>query len=164
MIYKCGNKYPYTDDNLRRDRPRVSFPARINDTVRVRYGMVPVSIPPQPAPTPGKKYRLSDTLTDGALTWVEYDVPLEQQYEAAQAECKRRILEVVSTTMQINMAAASAAGLLTEDQKAAYINGLGWIQSMRETWRQLVDDGLDVYDDMNWPLCPDDAAEFANQF
>lgn len=164
MTYKNGNRYPYTDDDLRRDNPRVSFPARLSDAIRARYGMEPVAIPPKPEPTPGKYHRLSDTLTDGALTWVEYDIPLDQQYEAAQAECKRRILEVVSTTMQINMAAASAANLLTPEQTAAYISGLGWIQSMRATWRQIVDDGLDVYDDANWPQCPDDAATFASNF
>ena len=163
MTYQNGTTYPYTDRDLRRDNPGVSFPP-LTDEIRAEYGMTPVTTPPRPEPIPGKTHVLSSQPVNGALEWIEVGIPEQQLLDAAQAECKRRILEVVSTTMQINMAAASAAGLLTEAQSVAYTEGLLWIASMRATWRQIVDDGIDVYDDANWPECPTSAVEFANNF
>jgi hypothetical protein len=82
----------------------------------------------------------------------------------ARAECRRRIFAVVDEMAQINLAAASAAGLLSEAQRGAYISGLGWIQLMRGTWPGLVDTGGDLSDDANWPVVPDEAAALVSAF
>lgn len=164
MTYQNGDKYPYTDQDLRTENPTVSFPKVLTDELRAEYGMTPVAVPDQPEEKPGKRYRLSDTPVDGVLEWIECDIPLEERMSEAQRECKRRILAVASTTKQLNMAAAVAAGLLDDTGKGLYTQGLLWIASMRQTWHNLAEQGADVYDDANWPECPEAVIEFANNF
>jgi hypothetical protein len=84
--------------------------------------------------------------------------------QAGKAECRRRIFAVVDEMAQINLAAASGAGLLDAEQMAAYIAGLGWITQMRGTWPGLVDTGADLSDDANWPAVPDGAAALVAAF
>jgi hypothetical protein len=50
---------------------------------------------------------------------------------ARKAECRARILAVADSTVQINLAAAAAAGLLKGRQMTAYRASLGWIADMR---------------------------------
>ena len=84
--------------------------------------------------------------------------------KAGKAECRRRIFAVVDEMAQINLAAASGAGLLDAEQMAAYVAGLGWITQMRGTWPGLVDAGADLTDDANWPTVPDGAAALVSAF
>lgn len=93
---------------------------------------------------------------------------LTQEQDAAQdvgrLECRRRIFAVVDEMAQINLAAASGAGLLTAEQMAAYVAGLLWIQQMRGAWAGLVASGADLSDDANWPAIPAGAATLAATF
>jgi hypothetical protein len=93
---------------------------------------------------------------------------LVQEHDAAKdagrLECRRRIFAVVDEMAQINLAAASGAGLLDAEQMAAYVAGLGWITQMRGTWPGLVDAGADLSDDANWPAVPDGAAALVSAF
>lgn len=72
---------------------------------------------------------------------------------AAKAECRRRIFEVVDQTAQMNLSAAAAAGVLTDEQLATYREGLRWIHSMRAAQA-----------DQNWPDVPAGVAELAAEF
>jgi hypothetical protein len=61
---------------------------------------------------------------------------------ARKSECRARIFAVVDQTAQMNLAAAAAAGALTEEQMTIYRSGLSWIHAMRaacaeETWPDL---------------------------
>lgn len=61
---------------------------------------------------------------------------------ARKADCRARIFAVVDQTAQMNLAAAAAAGALTEEQMTVYRSGLSWIHAMRaacaeETWPDL---------------------------
>jgi hypothetical protein len=77
---------------------------------------------------------------------------LESRQVSAKAECRRRILDLVDETAQINLAAAAAADKLTAGQLATYDAGLDWIMSLRATWPTLAaDTDADIYDDANWP-------------
>ena len=84
--------------------------------------------------------------------------------EAAKLECRRRILAVCDETAQVNLAAAVAAGLLSEADLNAYRAGLAWVADMRGTWAKLAEDGVDLLDDANWPAVPDGVQEIASQF
>lgn len=77
---------------------------------------------------------------------------LAMRQEQAKAECRKRILDLVDETAQINLAAAAAADKLTAGQLAVYDAGLDWIMSLRATWPTLAADAdADIYDDANWP-------------
>lgn len=70
----------------------------------------------------------------------------------AKEECQRRIYAVVDRTAQINLAAAAAAGVLTNIQMAIYREGLQWIRSMRATWPDLAEDERKTITlDHHWP-------------
>lgn len=84
--------------------------------------------------------------------------------EAARAECRRRILAVCDETAQINLAAAVAAGAITDDDLDTYRAGLAWVDAMRATWEGLAEAGADIGDDANWPAVPDGVAELAARF
>lgn len=75
--------------------------------------------------------------------------------QAAKAECRRRILSVMDATAQINLAAAAAAGDLSDSELAVYREALGWIGQMRATWRPMAEAGEDPADDAGWPARPD---------
>jgi hypothetical protein len=77
---------------------------------------------------------------------------LENRQASAKAECRRRILDLVDETAQINLAAAAGAEVLTAEQLTVYRTGLSWIMSLRATWPTLAADAdADIYDDANWP-------------
>ena len=86
-----------------------------------------------------------------ALTPTPEEVLANRQSQA-RAECRRRILDLVDETAQINLAAAAGADTLTADQLTVYKAGLAWIMSLRSTWPTLAADAdADIYDDANWP-------------
>lgn len=73
--------------------------------------------------------------------------------EARKAECRTRIFAVVDQTAQMNLAAAAAAGALTEAQMGVYRAGLSWIHAMRA-----------AQVDGNWPDVPPGVQELADAF
>jgi hypothetical protein len=86
-----------------------------------------------------------------AITPTPEDL-LAMRQDQAKAECRRRILDLVDETAQINLAAAAAAEVLTAEQLTTYKAGLAWIMSLRSTWPTLAADAdADLYDDANWP-------------
>ena len=89
---------------------------------------------------------------------------LQAAKEAARSECRRRILDVVDETAQINLAAAVAAGLLSEEELSIYRAGLGWVAQMRAAWAAMAEAGQDPAEDANWPAVPPGAAELAARF
>ncbi|WP_412509856.1 hypothetical protein, partial [Roseovarius sp. SYSU LYC5161] len=52
---------------------------------------------------------------------------------AVKAACRRRILDVLPETAQINLAAAVAAGRLSDADLSVYQAGLAWVDDMRAT-------------------------------
>lgn len=72
---------------------------------------------------------------------------------ARKAECRARIFAVVDQTAQMNLAAAAAAGALTEAQMGVYRVGLSWIHAMRA-----------AQVDGNWPDVPAGVQELADAF
>jgi hypothetical protein len=99
-----------------------------------------------------KKY-LNNVLVDMTPEEIAARVPtLEERQAQAKAECRRRILDLVDETAQINLAAAAGAEVLTSEQLTTYKAGLAWIMSLRSTWPTLAADAdADIYDDANWP-------------
>jgi hypothetical protein len=167
-MYHKDNK-PYTDADLRRDLASgenavTILPKVLTDEIRAAHGMYPVEYLPKPEPLPAKRIVQAKEIIDGSIGWEYEDIPLEERMSEAQRECKRRILAVASTTKQLNMAAAVAAGLLDDTGKGLYTQGLLWIASMRQTWHNLAEQGADVYSDSNWPECPAEVVEFAKAF
>jgi hypothetical protein len=89
---------------------------------------------------------------DGSVFSPPGPPSLDARQDIARAECKRRILDLVDETAQINLAAAAAAEVLTAEQLTTYKAGLAWIMSLRATWPTLAADAdADIYDDANWP-------------
>lgn len=90
---------------------------------------------------------------------------LESRQASAKAECRRRILDLVDETAQINLAAAAGADTLTAEQLTVYKAGLSWIMSMRSTWPTLAADvNADIYDDANWPQPTQAMRDLADAF
>jgi len=84
--------------------------------------------------------------------------------ELIKAECRRRIYAEASAETQMNMATAGAfissktASARTEKEKTVLTGietSLSWVAEMRANIAKLVSDSdLDIYDDVNWPECP----------
>jgi hypothetical protein len=90
---------------------------------------------------------------------------LAMRQEWAKAECRKRILDLVDETAQINLAADAAAEVLTTEQLTTYKAGLAWIKSMRATWHTLAADvDADIYDDANWPQPTQAMRDLADAF
>ena len=89
---------------------------------------------------------------------------LRAREDAARAECRRRIVAVVPETSQMNVAAAAAAGILSEAQMQVYRAGLAWISAMRNAWPDLAAQGVDLFDDDNWPAVPEGIEALAEAF
>jgi len=69
-----------------------------------------------------------------------------------KAECQRRIYAVVDQIAQVNLAAAAAGLVLTEEQMAVYRAGLAWIASMRTVCGSLIAASDRTFsDDRHWP-------------
>lgn len=88
--------FPYTDFDLKRDNPNVSFPADLDDQVRAEYGMVPVV----EIEVPNSKVSTGSTaeLIEGVWTQVHVleDRPLEDMMAAKKAAINAK-LETVLT-------------------------------------------------------------------
>jgi len=92
--------------------------------------------------------------------------------QAAQArassiktECKARILAVCNEVVQINLAAAAAAGRLSPDQQAAFGAGLQWIEDMRAACAaRIADTATDPSERADWPPVPVGVAELTQAF
>ena len=70
-----------------------------------------------------------------------------------KSDCRTQILAVISSTAQLNLAAAAASGILNLEQMASYRTALGWIAAMREACTT-----------GNWPPVPADIVTLAKQF
>lgn len=82
-----------------------------------------------------------------------------------KAECRRRILTVVNETAQINLAAAAAGGDLSEEDMAAYRQGLRWIASMRDACRALIGSADETFrDDNHWPPAAAQVVDLSGRF
>lgn len=69
-----------------------------------------------------------------------------------------RILSHASQGTQMNMAAAAAAGILDDDQLAAFREGLQWVAAVRLKGKELIQNGVADYEnDEHWPE-PSEAA------
>ncbi|WP_150522773.1 hypothetical protein [Roseibium sediminis] len=85
--------------------------------------------------------------------------------EAVKLQIAQRITSVASASTQMNLTAAHSAGLLTPEQQAAYLAGLGWIAATRQRGKELVAaHDPDFAEDEKWPLLPDGVAELAALF
>ena len=61
---------------------------------------------------------------------------------------------------QINMTAMAAAGLLNDEQKQAFVDGLLWLKSARElAVRARTDLSIDVTNESVWPKLPEATQE-----
>jgi hypothetical protein len=167
--------FPYSLAQLRKGNPQTSFPKKLPDAMAASFGVYPVAVADRPAQQAGAVVERDAAPLLIAGEWVlgwsqraksetELAADLAARRDAGRLECRRRIFEVVDEMAQINLAAAAGAGLLTEEQRAAYISGLGWITQMRGTWPDLVDTGADLSDDANWPAVPDGAAALVAAF
>lgn len=84
---------------------------------------------------------------------------------AVKADCRRRILAVADLYAQVNVASRIAAGLLTDDEKAAYGRVLDWIAEMRAVSDRLeADTGARFADDAAWPAPPAEAVALMARF
>ena len=91
--------------------------------------------------------------------------PTPPTADEIKAECGRRIYAVASQAAQTNMAAARAAGVLTEEQNAAFLSGLQWIAAMRGAAGKLVAASDATYkNDSHWPACPQAVIDLADAF
>ena len=70
-----------------------------------------------------------------------------------KADCRSRILAVMDATVQINLSAAAAAGVLDPEDMATYRDALGWIAAMRAACPSGA-----------WPGLPDGVADLASRF
>ena len=83
---------------------------------------------------------------------------------AAKAECARRINAVADIVTQTNLLAASQTGQLSEAEQATFLAGHQWIRAMQAAWPVLVETGVDIHDDANWPTVPAGAVELAEAY
>ena len=87
-----------------------------------------------------------------------------QRRKLARDTCRRRIIEMVSETKQMNITAAASAGMLSGGQHAGHAAMTGWIGSMRAAWGPLADTQVDLSDDSNWPDAPATLIAFVSEF
>ncbi len=66
----------------------------------------------------------------------------ELRSHTLKINCQARILTVFDQISQTNLAAAFAAGRMTEDDADAYNDLLDWIKSMRLKCRALINEGF----------------------
>lgn len=108
------------------------------------------------------------TAIDFSLMKTAEDKAAEAQaahVAAAKVETTRRIDAVAKPHTRENMIGASAAGVLTAEQQAAYIASVQWIADMRAACQAIIaDPALDMHDDANWPECPAEVITLAEQF
>ena len=90
---------------------------------------------------------------------------LADRVEQAKSQCRVRIVAVADETAQLNIAAAASAGLLTEEQKAAWGVALQWVSDMRAAWMPIAEDfDADIMADESWPAVPAGVAELGAAF
>ena len=106
------------------------------------------------------------TLTDGVITgeYIVIALSTEERIEVAKAQATQRIYTVVDQTAQMNLASAAAAGLLSASDMTTYTEGLVWVAGMRQAWKDIVAQGLDPTDDLNWPSVPVAVQELAQRY
>jgi hypothetical protein len=175
--YMPGKAFPYTAESLLNDHTNVQVADgkvtrqvfEMVGAVLVRSETLPVLTPTQVAERPSYPTKQADGTW--LLEWRVREMTTEELEAAASAklekyanECRRRILSVADETAQMNMASAAAAGLLSNEQQAAFVNALLWVSAMRGTWRGLAETDADLSDDANWPDLPVGVAELAAAF
>lgn len=89
----------------------------------------------------------------------------QRRLSEARIACQKRIYAVADLHAQMNIGAASGAGLLSTAQMDAWRAGLAWVAQMRAAWRPLADDtSKDINSDDSWPKCPQATIELAAAF
>ena len=107
------------------------------------------------------RYQSGDDLKDRIYTVLD-QVGFVQR---VRDEVGRRILDHASTGTQMNMAAAAAAGLFTEDELNAFKEGLMWVAAVRAKGAELAQSGVvDYANDEHWPEPTDAAQALADRF
>lgn len=86
-----------------------------------------------------------------------------ERVAAAKAECRRRILAVADETAQLNMTAASAAGLLSVQDRVTFAAALVWVAAMRAACAAAAA-APDCTDDALWPAVPDGVADLSDRY
>lgn len=86
-----------------------------------------------------------------------------ERVAAAKAECRRRILAVANETAQLNLTAASAAGLLAPADRATFAAALAWVAAMRAACGAAAN-APDPAEDALWPAVPAGVADLAARF
>lgn len=93
------------------------------------------------------------------------DVDDERFADLVKSACRARILAVVNESAQINVASAAALGTLSENDVAAYADGVAWIAAMRATSADLIANHvLTALEDSSWPDPPASFAALAARF
>ena len=154
-----------TPKQLRAANPNVSIPKDFASWEL--FGAEKVAVYPQPDAPFGKTPQLkAPEIKDGfwVAEWELVAWPDEQRKEAISAECRRRIYEIADETAQINLVAANGAGMLTPEHVAVWKSGLQWVAAMRAQYQTIFTQGLDPYDDANWPDVPAGVAELGAAF
>lgn len=106
---------------------------------------------------------------------IDTDQLVTAEAKLAKQDDKRRVLVAAETTDRIeavanayareNMAAAAAAGLLSEKDLETYRSAVRWIDQMRASFRTLVaDPTLAPTDDAHWPEVHPDVIALANRY
>jgi hypothetical protein len=83
-------KSPYTFDDLRKENPQTSFPDRASDSLFAEYGVVPVTVKPQPEVDHTKNVRFggpvfNESTQSWEVSWIVED--------AAEDEIIDRVLK-----------------------------------------------------------------------
>lgn len=107
--------FPYTDADLRRDNPNVSFPADLNDETRAEYGMVPVVA----VDVPHGKISTGSTaeLIEGVWTQVHTleDRPLEDMKAEKRAAINAKLNAVLTGGYVVESGAMAGKVLQTRN-------------------------------------------------
>lgn len=96
---------------------------------------------------------------------VRANAAAELRARTLKAACSARIFEVADQVAQTNMAAALAAGRMSEDDTNRYSQFLDWIAAMRMACRAQIDAGAsDAVGADAWPELPASVGDLAHTF
>lgn len=93
--------YPYSDEQLRKDNPNVSFPAELTNDVRARFGMRPLIDTTPPAPAPYEEV-VEDTPVPSGARWARaYSLRRAQDPAEAFTQKRQALREAVKRLRDI---------------------------------------------------------------
>ena len=137
--------------------------ARYADASRTRVIVSTGSGQPFDVPANSSNAVYSKLVADGIAISDPDPRPFDGQ--AVKIECGRRIYAVASAASQVNMAAARAAGIMSEAENTAFLAGLAWIAAMRAASATLIStEDATFADDVHWPACPAEVVALAANF